>query len=77
MSKRLTPDSPYKPPAKKCIDLTTKDQRGSTATTAPTVLTLEHVISRLDQLQASIEDLHDMLLRGLPDDDTEELEYSQ
>lgn len=69
MSKRQAVEAPFKPPAKKevCTAKNTED--------IDTQNDMARVISRLDAIQASIDNLLDMLLEGLQNEssDTEEL----
>lgn len=67
MSKRSTPEAPFKPPAKKCQDI--KDTKSEEC--------LEHVTTQLEKLQESIDDLHDMLLEVLQKRNMDDVESSQ
>lgn len=54
MSKRKTPDAPFKPPCRTTKEVIDVDRSPAT---------MEAVITRLDQLQASIEQLLDICLQ--------------
>lgn len=65
MNKRKTPDTPYKPP-RKCQDITEKGDDLEVP-----------VITRLENIQASIERLHDLLLQVLQEEEWENERSSQ
>lgn len=65
MNKRKTPDTPFKPP-RKCQDTTEKGDDLEVP-----------VITRLENIQASIERLHDLLLQVLQEEEWENERSSQ